>query len=151
MSETLLKETAGDTLVGAIDGVNVDYTVSYDYNADTVNVYVNGRLKIRDWDDGFWTVAPRGIKLKEPLQFGDSLEVEYKADTLTGGGAEGGCPSPPRIVETIPGLQSEQNIPEMNANNLQPETTAGRGIGLDVNPKNLRPVILPNDSGGGCE
>ena len=70
-----LKETQGDTLQGVIDGVNTDYLVSYDFITDKVNVYVNGRLKIKDWDDGFTVTPPRTVSLKEALLIGDSLEI----------------------------------------------------------------------------
>lgn len=151
MTDSLLKETAGESLQGAIDGSNTVYEVSFDYNADTVNIYVNGRLKIRDWDDGFWVIPPRTVKLKEPLQYGDSLEVEYKSNVLSGGGAEGGCPNPPRVVETLPGMSAAQNLPEMGADEVQPGMTAEDAPTSRIAALNLRPAILPNDSSdGGC-
>lgn len=150
MTDTLLKETAGETLQGDIDGTNTVYVVSFDFNADTVNIYVNGRLKIKDWDDGFWVLPPRTVKLKEPLEIGDSLEIEYKSAVQTGGGAEGGCPNPPQVVETLPGMTAGQNLPEMGADEVQPGMTAGPGAQSNIAAINLRPVILPNDSEGGC-
>lgn len=120
----LLKETAGDTLTGAIDGSNVHYVCSFDFNADTVNVYVNGRLKIRDWDDGFVVLPPRTVAMKEALLLGDSLEVEYKSDTRTGGGALGGCPEAPLASILAPGVETGQDVPGMATQNLEPTAFA---------------------------
>jgi len=119
-----LKETAGDTLVGVIDGTNITYVCSFDFNPDTVNVYVNGRLKIRDWDDGFVVLSPRTVKMKEPLLLGDSLEIEYKSNTQTGGGALGGCPNAPTVAILEPGVQASQDIPGALATNMEPTSFA---------------------------
>lgn len=113
----LIKETQNDTLQGVIDGVNTVYTTSYIYIAGTISVYVNGRLKVKDWDDGFIETPPQSVTLKEPLLVGDSLEVEYQLEGKHGGGAEGGCPIPPRLIINRPGIQSDELVPVM----LQPE------------------------------
>lgn len=150
----LIKETHGDTIVGAIDSSNTDYDVTFDLIADSVNVYVNGILKIRDWDDGFYVIPPRTIRMKIPLLVGpgaddiDSLEIEYKANIRTGGGAEGGCPLAPVTVEHIPSVATDEEIPNITTDELKPNTTAD---GIDppvVLTDTLRPVILPNDDGG---
>lgn len=147
MTQTILKETQGDTLVGAIDGVNTDYQTTYAFNADTVQVYVNGRLKVRDWDDGFWTIAPNIVRLKEPLLDGDSLEIEYQANVLTGGGAPGGRPDPPSLGIIEPGMQASQNLPEIGADEVKPRVTADDIPTSQVVPVTLRPVILRPDGG----
>jgi len=89
------------TVLGAIDGSNQVFVVSFDFAPETVNVYVNGRRKFRGFDDGFDVLAPRTVVTREALQSGDTLEIEYKSDTKTGGGALGGCPEPmrARIIE----------------------------------------------------
>ena len=148
MSDTFLKETAGETLQGVIDGSNMVYMVSFDFNADSVNIYVNGRLKIRDWDDGFWVIPPRTVKLKEPLEYGDSLEVEYKANIQTGGGAEGGRPNPPSLGIVEPGMQATQNLPAMRADEVKPGMDASGVQPGQVVPATLRPVIIRPDSAG---
>ena len=141
-----LKETAGDTLVGAINGVNTVYTTSFDFDPGSVNVYVNGRLKVRTLDDGFTPQAPRTLIMKEALLIGDSLEVEYKSDVATGGGADGGCPSPPQIVEARPTTDSDEYIPGMTTDNLDPSLTADE-LRLSMITDSLQPVILTPEEG----
>ena len=143
----VLKETQGDTLLGDIDGVNVTYTATYDFRDDVyVNIYVNGRLKIRDWDDGFSVVLPNQVVLNEPLLPGDSLEVEYQSGIATGGGADGGCPIPPEIVIVRPEAQVSQDIPEVAADELVPEVFV-ETIDKEVLADELRPVIVMSREG----
>lgn len=119
-----LKETAGDTLVGAIDGVNTEFYTTFDFQAETVQVFWNGRLKVRDWDDGFLVQGTRKVVMKEAPLIGDSLEIEYQSTTRTGGGADGGCPSAPeaRIIqpdtiagEDTPGMGSDELVSSLAA------------------------------------
>lgn len=137
----LLKETAGDTLAGSIDGVNFAYTCSFDFNVDTVNVYVNGRLKIRDWDDGFVVVPPRTVHMKEPLLTGDSLEIEYKSDVKTGGGALGGCPDAPIVASLEPEVDADQLVPGAATDNLEPTSFSGENKPVALSDE-LKPVII---------
>ncbi|UCG53162.1 MAG: hypothetical protein JSW58_06310 [Candidatus Latescibacterota bacterium] len=141
-----LRERAGDSLQGAVDGINQVYVVSYDYDLDSVNIYVNGRLKMREWDDGFWVIGPRTVKLKEALLVGDSLEVEYKANVQTGGGADGGCPPAPVAEVIVPDTSAERNLPDVETNLLEP------GMYIEDTPEpsiaaaGLRPtVIVPQE------
>jgi hypothetical protein len=110
---TMLKETAGDTLTGAVDGANTVFVVSYDFQTGTpVNVYLNGRLKVASWDDGYTTTEPRTVTMKEAPLVGDTLEVEYQTSFIkTGGGAEGGIPCPPRTDPHKPSLTVEELVP----------------------------------------
>lgn len=137
-----IRETGGDTLVGAIDGVNVYYTTTYTFNLDSVNVYVNGRLKIREWDDGFYVRSPNVVVMKEPLLEGDSLEVEYKADIKTGGGADGGVPVRIEIEEKIPDVNAIQNLPGIRADDLGSSLSSDGDIKSEIGAFNYRPVIL---------
>lgn len=146
----LLKETAGDTLTGAVDGSNVHYVCSFDFNADTVNVYVNGRLKIRSWDDGFVVLPPRTIAMKEALLPGDSLEIEYKSDTRTGGGALGGVPGAPETMILEPGVAGESLVPDTTANNLQATATADLEK-PSLLATSLRPVIIGSNQPDDCD
>ena len=137
-----IREKAGDTLQGAIDGVNCTYLVSYAYALGTVNIFVNGRLKIPTWDDGFDTIAPRTVILKEPLLPGDSLEVEYHSTVKSGGGADGGVPAPPQMVALIPGLSALEQIPDLSTEDVLPGLMS---LGIDLpaaNTENLKPVLL---------
>lgn len=140
----LLKETGGDTLQGAIDGVNTAFVCSFDFQADTVQIYVNGRLKLKDWDDGFWVQPPRTVILKEAPLTGDSLEIEYQSPTKTGGGAEGGRPSPPVVETFVSTVAAGEDRPSQEAVILEPAMTSqGQPIPVtlaeDVRPAMLKP------------
>jgi hypothetical protein len=138
----LIKETAGDSLQGDIDGANCFFVCSFDFDDGTVQVYLNGRLKVRGWDDGFHVQVPRTVVMHEPPQVGDSLEVEYKAFTRTGGGAPGGRPEAPAITPLTPGASASEDRPQEIAQNLEPDI-AGRGAARGmILPTELRPVIL---------
>lgn len=116
-----IRETQGDTLQGAVDGVNRSYLTSYDFYDDIhVNIYVNGRLKVRDWDDGFEVTLPKQVTLKEALLPGDSLEVEYWSGAPTGGGADGGCPCAPETDILYPGAEIDEDVPEVLADAVEP-------------------------------
>lgn len=141
-----LKETAGDTLTGAINGVNAVYVTSFDFDPSTVNVFVNGRLKVRELDDGFTPQSPRTIILKEALLTGDSLEVEYKSDVATGGGADGGCPEPPRVQESKPTTESAEYLPGIATDNMDLELVADE-LRVGTLISTLRPVILTTEEG----
>jgi len=141
-----LKETAGDTLIGAVNGVNTVYTTSFAFDPGTVNVYVNGRLKVRDLDDGFTPQAPRTVILKEALLIGDSLEVEYKSDVATGGGADGGCPPPPQVVISKPRTESEEYRPGIATDDLDPALVSDE-LRLSVITDKLQPVIITPEEG----
>ena len=142
----LIRETQGDTLQGVIDGVNTTYQTTYDFIAeDHVSIYVNGRLKIKDWDDGFSVVLPNQVELKIPLLAGDSLEVEYKVETLAGGGADGGCPSAPETVILRPDVQAGENVPEVMSDELKPEPYADDLKGVIVYSDDLAPRIVATE------
>jgi len=119
-----IKETAGDTLIGAIDGANAEFYTSFPFVPETVQVFWNGRLKIRDWDDGFVVQSPTKVVLKEAPLPGDSLEIEYQSGTRTGGGADGGCPSAPKITIIQPGTFTDEDTPGMNSDKLSSKLTA---------------------------
>ncbi len=109
----LFKDTAGDTLSGAIDGTNAVFTARYAFLPESVNVYVNGLLKVRDWADGFTVTAPKTVTLNEAPQVGDSLEIEYQTNMQTGGGALGGVPDSPVVVTPTPTLTTQILRPQI--------------------------------------
>lgn len=137
----LLKETGGDTIQGAIDGVNVYYRVSFPFQADSVNVFVNGRMKVRAWEDGFTVLPPDQIAMKEALLEGDSLEIEYKAETQTGGGALGGVPDAPQLGVLKPTIQASQNLPEPVPTDMG-ATTSVTPIEPSLLSGGLKPTII---------
>ena len=143
----LLKETAGDTLTGAIDGTNTTFLTSFDFNAESVNVYLNGRLKVRSFDDGFWVVGAREVVMKEPPLLGDTLEVEYRSDTRTGGGALGGVP-PAAVVEVLaPEAEGQgERVPEILPESLEPSaTSSSRDQRPGVSSVGLKPQMFRNE------
>lgn len=142
MSGLLVKETQGETLTGVIDGVNTRYVTSFPFESDQVNVYVNGRLKIRDWCDGFDTEGDTVVILREPLLDGDSLEIEYRSNVKTGGGAEGGVPDVVDACLVQPDTESHELVP-VPACSMKLETRTDTDL-LDTETlaRNLRPVII---------
>lgn len=108
-----LKETAGDTLVGDIDGINTEFYTSFDFQPESVQVFWNGRLKVRSWDDGFLVQGTRKVVLKEAPLAGDSLEIEYQSNVRTGGGADGGCPSAPEALIIQPDTLVGEDTPDL--------------------------------------
>lgn len=87
----LVVDTWGSTLSGAIDGVNQAYYTSLDFDADSVCVYVNGRMKdlSPEYLDGAEVIGPRGIFMREALIEGDTIAVAYQ---LAGQASLGGAP-----------------------------------------------------------
>lgn len=100
----LIKDTAGDTLGGAINGINRVFTTRADFDPDRVHVYLNGLLKVASWDDGYTVTPPRTVTLKEAPVAGDSLEIQYMAPIRGGGGALGGVPAAPQAVALRPSI-----------------------------------------------
>jgi len=119
-----VKETAGDSLVGAINGVNQAFLTSFDFNTANVKVYLNGVLLQADLETGYDLIPPRTIVMKEPPlsdpDGADTLEVEYRADVKTGGGALGGCPSAPLAGRVEPTVSTHEDRPGVLAGNLAP-------------------------------
>lgn len=142
----LLKETAGDTLSGAIDGANTQFTTTFDFVPETVNVYLNGRLKVKDWDDGFWVTGTRLVTMKEPPLLDDTLEIEYRSDTKTGGGALGGVPAAPQTTVLKPDAEpAGENVPNTMAKDLKPcSTSQGQRPTLSSEGE-LVPVLFRDD------
>lgn len=85
----LVTDTAGGTLQGVIDGTNKTYKVSLDPALDSLQVVVNGRIKVASLDDGYALPGGRTIVLKEALLDGDTLEICYE---LAGESSLGGAP-----------------------------------------------------------
>ena len=139
----LLKETAGDTLSGAIDGVNAQFGTTFDFQAESVNVYFNGRLLIRAWDDGFWVTGTRLVTMKEAPMLGDTLEIEYRSDTRTGGGALGGIPQAATMEVLRPNAEAtKESIPDVIASELVPISTSRENTPETSSSGELRPMLI---------
>lgn len=139
----LIKETQGDTLGGVIDGANVHYTTTFQYAPDSVQVYVNGQLKVQAWDDGFVVLGGNLVALKEPLLVGDTLEIEYQANVKTGGGALGGIPEMGISQNLKPESTPDQQIPGTLADTLEPGIVSRKNdpttLSTDVRPVMIKP------------
>lgn len=138
---TLISEIAGDSLQGVINGSNRIFTVTYDYNPAKVQVFHNGRLKIQSLDDGYDLYLPRSVRMREPPQVGDTLEVQYQADMLTGGGALGGVPEAPVATTLEPSIDGHSNAPGVAGTELRPVASSH-----DDRPgllsESMRPVVV---------
>lgn len=88
----MIKETAGDTLVGAINGTNRSFTTSFVFITTSVGVYLNGQLKVPALDDGFIITGAQTIEMKLAPLVGDTFVVEYQFLPPIGGGPLGGTP-----------------------------------------------------------
>lgn len=152
----VIKETAGDTIQGAIDGANTDFVLSFDI-AEPVSVYHNGILLQANLETGYDIVLPRTIRMREAPQSGpddpDTLEVEYRADAKAGGGALGGCPSAP-IMEAFVGgaMCAREDRPGMSTRELEPTTTGqADNTPSTTSAQDLRPSMLgTNGEGSEC-
>lgn len=66
-----------ETLAGAIDGVNVDFQTTRSYKSSSVRVWVNGRLEVVDFDDGWIELGGNIIRLKVPPLVGMVVRASY--------------------------------------------------------------------------
>jgi hypothetical protein len=95
----LVTDTAGDSLQGAIDGINRVFKSSLAMNLGTVSVFYNGRNKVAVLEDGFTTVDAYTIALKEPPLPGDTVQVSYETGSGSSfGGQFGGVPNSLGII-----------------------------------------------------
>lgn len=65
----------GEVPDGVIDGVNVTFTLSQPYRADTTAVYLNG---LREFD-GYTETTSTTIQFDDPPSDGDTVRVDYLA------------------------------------------------------------------------
>lgn len=74
-------ETAGDTLIGAINNVNVIFKTNQPMLLSSAEVFLNGLNKVDFLDDGYVLVDAFTVQFKEaPLQ-GDTVAVAYTPAT----------------------------------------------------------------------
>lgn len=94
---------------GAIDNVNVTFTLSQSYTPGSVAVFLNGQLKRQDYEDGWIETDPVAgvVTLKEPPRYAsnispaDVVQIFY-IDTE---------PFPPEVetvAEALPGRVEEE-------------------------------------------
>lgn len=106
----IVKEAAGDTVTGAVDGVNTVFKTSFPFASGTVSVFLNGLLLNPAFDDGFTETLPQTVTMKEAPQVGDSLVIEYHSNVKTGGGALGGVPKPPLVMDLKPAIMGTVKV-----------------------------------------
>src|SRR5690242_780244 len=101
----IIRETAGDTLAGAVDGSNKTFETTYDYEPALVNVFFNGILLVQSLETGYTLTPPRTVVMNEAPLVGDTLEIEYAhGAALSTGGALGGVPVAPSTAELKPAI-----------------------------------------------
>lgn len=143
----LIRERSSDTLQGAIDGSNQRFLITFDANPDTIAVYRNGLLIDPLADNGYTFLPPRDVRMKIPPLVDDRLEVEYQAEVLTGGGADGGVPDPPTIEVLEPDVYPEgENLPDLGAESLEPLTSTASDR-PDIVAEDLRPELVHIEEG----
>lgn len=63
---------------GTVDGLNTVFQVSAPYVAGSVEVFLNGQAKRKDYDDGWLELGSNKIKMKQPPEAGDVIQVFYR-------------------------------------------------------------------------
>lgn len=66
-----------ENLVGAINGVNREYTTSLAYKDGSVRVWINGAVLDPGLNDGFVELGNNKIRMKVAPETGDVLRVYY--------------------------------------------------------------------------
>lgn len=155
MTTLLVKETAGQTLTGVIDGINRTFVTSYPYNDTFVQVYLNGLLLQADLETGYVLVPPSTIVMNEAPQAGpddpDTLEVEYKVlGGSTGGGALGGIPGPIELATFAPTTKTKHNRPQVGGQLLEPGIAGDQTAPTLATGADLRPVVISDDEKDDC-
>jgi len=146
----LIRERAGDTLTGVIDGVNQRFVTSFDWVPEEAALYLNGVRTQALADNGWLAQPPRDFVMKQPPEVGDTLTFEYQADIATGGGHLGGCPSAPTVAILEPKLEVQgENIPQIETGELNPDLDV-----VDLRPgvtsDELRPQLIIIKEPTGC-
>jgi hypothetical protein len=74
---------------GEIDGVNTRFYVSTPYKVGSVQLFLNGQLKVKEYDDGCVEISSvdRCVDTKEPPLPGDTVQF-YFVDTTEDSDAE---------------------------------------------------------------
>lgn len=67
-----------ESAAGPVNGSNTLFLSSAAYVPGSVQVWLNGFLKRRDYDDGWIELGSNKIQLKEAPQVGDVVQVFYR-------------------------------------------------------------------------
>lgn len=67
-----------ESAAGPVNGFNTVFLSSVAYVPGSVQVWLNGLLKRRDYDDGWIELGSNKIRLKEAPQVGDVVQVFYR-------------------------------------------------------------------------
>lgn len=139
MSDPVLAEA-----IGAIDGVNVDYTTPTVYSPGTLWVYINGLLVEQDGVEGVDELGGNAFRLREALRTGDTLHVYYQESASTGAP----FPAPPKAYQAIDLLPIPASALDLTplGNSAEDQTlqtdspTAYQAI--DLHPEGVRAIDL---------
>ncbi len=92
-----VRDDAGDSLNGSIDGTNRVFTTSHPMRLDrVVDVFVNGACRMASLDNGYELVDARTVRMREAPLPGDTLSVRYNCTPVLAGVA-GGQPGAPTV------------------------------------------------------
>ena len=64
---------------GPVDGANKQYTVSAMYLPGTLQVWINGQMKRRDFDDGWVELGSNKFEMKIAPEVGDVVQAWFRS------------------------------------------------------------------------
>lgn len=70
--------TVIEVAVGVIDGVNTTFRVSVMYVPGSLQVWLNGLLLRKDWDNGWVELGSNKFRLKEAPISGDVVQAYFR-------------------------------------------------------------------------
>lgn len=73
MPQRLYTEVA----IGPINGLNQNFQTSGTYIAGTLNIYVNGQLRRKDFVDGFNELGGKDFQMKIPPKNDSVIQARY--------------------------------------------------------------------------
>lgn len=67
-----------EVAVGPVNGVNKNFSVSASYAPGSTQVWINGQMKRRDFEDGWTELGSNKLQLGQAPQVGDVVQVWYR-------------------------------------------------------------------------
>jgi hypothetical protein len=67
-----------EVAMGPIDGSNKSFTVSAMYVPGSLQIWLNGQLKRKDFTDGWTEQGSNKFKMKEAPEAGDVVQAYYR-------------------------------------------------------------------------
>lgn len=63
---------------GFVDGLNRDFYTSVSYVTGSIEVFLNGQAKRKDWADGWLEMGSNHVRLKQAPAPGDVVQVYFR-------------------------------------------------------------------------